>query len=85
MQLKDSVFIVTGAGSGLGAAEQVAAFEKERDRLGLDRGGGGVFKFLENLFQGRGKSHRFKCCGHIYFSVARPAVDRRLAVSMSVG
>lgn len=54
-------------GSGLSATEEVATFQEQRDRLGLDGGRGGVVEFVKNLFQGRGKSHRFKCSGHVLF------------------
>ncbi len=57
-------------GACLGAAEEVATFKQERDGLLLDGGWEVVFEFVENFFQGRGKSHRFKCSGHICFQGA---------------
>ena len=67
------------SGSGLGATEEVAAFQEQRDRLGLDGGRSGVVEFVENLFQGRGKSHRFKCRSHVYFLKASSCRYRQLA------
>ena len=40
------------AGARLGDAEEVAAFEHERDRLRLNRGGDGVVLALQSLENG---------------------------------
>ncbi len=44
------------AGAGLGAAHDVAAGEHGGDGLGLDRGGGGVARFVNGTQQGLGEA-----------------------------
>jgi len=51
------------AGAGLGAGEEVVAFEDGRDGLGLDGGGGFVALLADSLEKGRGEIQLSKFIG----------------------
>ena len=72
------------AGAGLGATEKVAAFQQQRNGLGLDRRWSGVVQLAQNALQGRGQWQRLEFSrGHVYKLPAHPiseagGVDERL-------
>ena len=54
------------SGAGLGATEQVAAFEQQRDGLGLDRRWDGVVQLAQNTLEGRSQWQRLEFIrGHV--------------------
>ena len=54
------------SGAGLGAAEEVTAFEQKRDRLSLDRRWSGVLALRKCALEGRGQWQRLECIrGHV--------------------
>jgi hypothetical protein len=44
----------------LGATEEVAAFQQQRDRLGLDRGRRVVIEFAQDAVERRGQGQRLE-------------------------